>query len=145
MIDTITEKIARSAGNRISRRSFIGQVGTSLAVAGAGKWAAVLPQSFAMEDIALACCGCPNCGFSTSCGTSSTCPSGTCGCGAWFLCECNGNSRERRYLDCCAACSGGCSCGADGKPSCLYTAPYGSCSGHTKVKCRVVSCTQALC
>jgi hypothetical protein len=138
-IDSITETAARRIGMRFSRRSFIGRLGAGLAAAGTGTLGA--RTAWAVPAVATACCGCANCGHSTSCGT--TCPTGTCKCGYWYMCTCE--IYLMKYQDCCAACSGGCSCGSDGYPRCYYTAPYGSCNGNTKVKCRAVSCTSTLC
>ena len=140
-IDSVTESVTRQFGNRFSRRSFLGRVGTGLAAIGGG--ALAIDTGVAFASVA-SCCGCSLCGASTTCGTSD-CPSGTCACGQWWMCQCSGGSTLKRYRDCCAACSGGCSCGSDGRPRCLYPPPYGSCGGYTKVKCRSISCTTAHC
>lgn len=135
--DELTETTTRRFGNVLSRRSFIGKVGFGLTAVGAG---GMLRVPNAQAAIMGGCCGCPNCGVSTACGTS--CPSGTSACGAWYNCECFGY-RISRIQDCCGGCGGGCSCGSDGLPSCLYDAPYQS--GWQLVKCRAVSCTQITC
>lgn len=134
-MDRMTESGSRVLANSISRRSFLGRLGAGLTAVGAGSLSFIV----ATPEAALACA---HSGHSTSCG-SSTCPTGTCSCGSWYLCQCTG-PRLKRYRDCCATCST-CTCGADGYPKCCYTAPYGSCSGHHKVKCRTVSCTSFGC
>jgi hypothetical protein len=135
-LDTVTEAVSRRVANASTRKSFLGKVAVFIGVLGT--------RGLSLPEVAGAasCCGCSTCGYSTTCGGTS-CPSGTCNCGAWYLCECSPSLKK--YQDCCAACSGGCSCGGDGRPSCYYTAPYGSCSGHKTVKCRVITCTQLAC
>lgn len=133
-VDNLTESLTRDFGNRFTRRSLIGRVGGTLAVLGAGSLAGYVPVAEAAS-----CCGCSVCGNSTSCGTGD-CPTGTCGCGAWYTCEC-GPGRIKRFRDCCAACSGGSSCGSDGRPSCCYPVEWGSaCNGWSTIKCRAIVC-----
>lgn len=139
-LDVGTERIGRSLANSISRRSFFGRLGAAIVVIGGGSLGLGTKPAGAEVQ---ACCGCSTCGFSTSCGTSD-CPAGTCNCGSWYICECVG-SALRRYRDCCASCSGGCSCESDGRPGCYYSPPYGSCGGYTKVKCRAITCTMLAC
>jgi hypothetical protein len=141
-LDSITEAAARRSAMRFSRRSFIGRFGVGLVAAGTGALGGRV--AWAATDVATSCCGCANCGHSTTCATTGgDCPTGTCKCGYWYMCTCG--IRETKYQDCCAACSSGCSCGSDGYPRCYYTAPYGSCNGNTKVKCRATTCTQLTC
>jgi hypothetical protein len=142
-IDEISEKIARRTANRFSRRSFIGRVGTTIAVAGAGSLGIHVPMA-----AAAGCCGCAHCGFSSVCTEGGgSCPSGTCQCGSWYICQnCQpGAPTLKKFTDCCSACGGGCFCGADGYPHCFYNPPYGACGGYSKVRCRTIDCTNLAC
>jgi hypothetical protein len=144
-IDTVTESMSRRLGTRLSRRSFFGRLGAGLALAGGGSLALRTGVAFGEE---FACCGCATCGYSSTCQTEGgACPSGTCACGSWLLCNCTGTRGMvmRRYRDCCAACTGGCFCGWDNKPRCYYPAPYATCNGHNKVRCRSIFCTTIRC
>lgn len=136
-LDAMAESAARRLANTTTRQSFLGRLGVGLAAVGAGAFAGQVEGAFGA--VLGGCCGCGTCGYSTICSTNPNCPSGSCSCGSWFMCQCG--SKYMQYRDCCAACSGGCSCGSDGRPSCLYNAPYGSCSGYTKVKCRTIFCS----
>lgn len=137
--DGVAETTARRAANGLSRRSLLGRVGIGLAAIGAGSLGVAAREARA----STLSCGCAVCGNSTSCGVGA-CPAGSCNCGAWYMCECSSGTRLRSYQDCCSSCPTA-GCGADGRPTCLYSAPYGTCSGYTKVKCRVITCTQLPC
>ncbi|MGH7717322.1 MAG: twin-arginine translocation signal domain-containing protein [Gemmatimonadaceae bacterium] len=142
-LDSVTVGVARRLGNSYSRRSFLGRLGAGLAVVGAGSLGVKVGEA---ESSTLACCGCSKCGYSTTCGsTPPYCPSGACHCGSWYKCECYSQTKLKRYADCCANCSS-CSCGSDGRPRCLYHAPYSSgCGGSDIVKCRLIWCTTYPC
>lgn len=147
--DEISERIARGIANRYSRRSFIGRVGTLVAVAGAGSLGVRVPGAFGGVDTQCCPgCNCAHCGFSSVCTEGGgNCPTGSCDCGAWYLCSnCQpGGATLLKYRDCCSACGGGCFCGDDGYPHCCYPPPYGSCGGYNKVRCRTITCTNFAC
>lgn len=133
--DEITESLTRRAANVITRRSLLGRTGAALLGAGAGTLIVGAPQALASCG-----CGCSTCdGYSTTCG-GTTCPSGTCACGSWLLCKCS--PRMKRYQDCCSS-SCSCYCGGDGRVGCYFPHEYGSCA--SKIKCRVITCTQLAC
>lgn len=133
-VDELTERLSRRVANGITRKSFLGRMGAGLVAVGGGALAVEVPQALADS------CGCANSGHSTNCSPLSSCPAGTCTCGAWSMCEPACAPFLRSYQDCCGSC-GQISCGSDGYPSCCYTHPYGSnCNGFSKVQCRAIYC-----
>lgn len=144
-LDNLGDRFSRSLASTFSRRSFLGKLGAgAVGAAGGSMTAGFRAESAHAVDTA---CGCTNCGYSVQCesygASGSNCPSGSCKCGYWLQCAgCNGH--YKRFQDCCCGCSAGCHC-RDGWPSCCYTAPYGSCNGCTRVKCRQIFCTSTAC
>lgn len=155
---SLAEYTARSLASRVDRRGFLGRLGMGLIAVGAGDLAiqsrrvsalAASARANANADTTdLACCGCPVCdGHSGTCTTNPLCPSDACDCGSWYMCSCLNNTKLEQFRDCCAACTGGCFCGGEGRPKCNYPAQWivQGCNGHTTVKCRTNSCTNMLC
>jgi hypothetical protein len=137
--DKLFENATRRVGNRITRRSFMGRMALATSAVGVGGLA-VKPSPQVSN------CGhpCSNTGCdSTTCGctTCHGCPSGTCAGGAWYMCTsiCN-TGYYTRYLDCLTSSTCRTYCGCDGRPGCYFSTPYGSCSGHSKVYCRSITC-----
>jgi hypothetical protein len=156
-LDDFAEDAARSTASKFNRRGFLARLGVGLAGVGAGELALRSPhavstiasghaiQLLADDPGVLNCCGCSHCGDSTTCGSGNPCPSGTCNCGTWYMCSSCGGFLQQA-TDCCAGCSGGCSCGPDGRPTCFYPAEWsGGCNGHSRIKCRRLLCTRHPC
>jgi hypothetical protein len=155
-LDEFAEDMARNAASRFNRRRFLARLGIGLAAVGAGELALreasiASPETTGHGVRLLAdaridsCCGCSKCGDSTTCGSGNPCPSGTCNCGTWYMCSSCGGFLQQA-TDCCAACSGGCSCGPDHRPTCFYPAEWSSgCGGHSRIKCRRLLCTRVPC
>jgi hypothetical protein len=138
--DHFAESAARRAGNRITRRSFIGRLALAISAAGAGSLAFRSAPALAID------CPCRVCGDSTSCGGSfgHPCPSFTCAGGAWYMCTTYcGTSHLTKFQDCMLKHSCHTYCGKDHRPGCYYRTPYGSCGGRSTVWCRSVTCVKS--
>jgi hypothetical protein len=138
--DHFAESAARRAGNRITRRSFIGRLALAISAAGAGSLAFRSAPALAID------CPCRVCGDSTSCGGSfgHPCPSFTCAGGAWYMCTTYcGTSHLTKFQDCMLKHSCHTYCGKDHRPGCYYRSPYGSCGGRSTVWCRSVTCVKS--
>jgi hypothetical protein len=138
--DHFAESAARRAGNRITRRSFIGRLALAISAAGAGSLAFRTAPALAID------CPCRVCGDSTSCGGSfgHPCPSFTCAGGAWYMCTTYcGTSHLTKFQDCMLKHSCHTYCGKDHRPGCYYRSPYGSCGGRSTVWCRSVTCVKS--
>ena len=138
--DHIAESAARRAGNRITRRSFIGRLALAISAAGAGSLAFRSAPALAID------CPCRVCGDSTACGGSfgHPCPSFTCAGGAWYMCTTYcGTSHLTKFQDCMLKHSCHTYCGKDHRPGCYYRTPYGSCGGRSTVWCRSVTCVKS--
>jgi len=138
--DHFAESAARRAGNRITRRSFIGRLALAISAAGAGSLAFRSAPALAID------CPCRVCGDSTSCGGSfgHPCPSFTCAGGAWYMCTTYcGTSHLTKFQDCMLKHSCHTYCGQDHRPGCYYRTPYGSCGGRSTVWCRSVTCVKS--
>jgi hypothetical protein len=138
--DHLVEKTARRAGNRITRRSFIGRVALAMSAVGAGGLA------FSPAPALAAGCPCRVCGDSTACGGSfgHPCPSFTCAGGAWYMCTSYcGTSKLTKFQDCMLEHSCHTYCGTDHRPGCYYQTPYGACGGRDMVWCRSVTCVRS--
>jgi hypothetical protein len=135
--DHFAESTARRAGNRITRRSFIGRLALAISAAGAGSLAFRSAPALAID------CPCRVCGDSTACGGSfgHPCPSFTCAGGAWYMCTTYcGTKHLTKFQDCMLKHSCHTYCGKDHRPGCYYRTPYGSCGGRSTVWCRSVTC-----
>jgi hypothetical protein len=138
--DHLFESTARRAGNRITRRSFIGRVALAISGVGAGSLA------FKSAPALAAGCPCRICGHSTSCGGSygHPCPGFTCAGGAWYMCTTYCGTRHlTKFQDCMLKHSCRTYCGKDHRPGCYYQTPYGACGGRSKVWCRSVTCIRS--
>jgi hypothetical protein len=138
--DHFAESAARRAGNRITRRSFIGRLALAISAAGAGSLAFRSAPALAID------CPCRVCGDSTACGGSfgHPCPSFTCAGGAWYMCTTYcGTSHLTKFQDCMLKHSCHTYCGKDHRPGCYYRTPYGSCGGRSTVWCRSVTCVKS--
>jgi hypothetical protein len=138
--DHFAESAARRAGNRITRRSFIGRLALAISAAGAGSLAFRSAPALAID------CPCRVCGDSTACGGSfgHPCPSFTCAGGAWYMCTTYcGTSHLTKFQDCMLKHSCHTYCGRDHRPGCYYRTPYGSCGGRSTVWCRSVTCVKS--
>ncbi len=138
--DHLVEKTTRRAGNRITRRSFIGRVALAMSAVGVGGLGFSPAPALAVD------CPCRTCGDSTACGGSfgNPCPSFTCAGGAWYMCTSYcGTSKLTKFQDCMLKHSCHTYCGKDGMPGCYYQSPYGSCGGRDTVWCRSVTCIRS--
>ncbi len=151
LLDRITDRMSRALAARVPRRTFLGKVGRYTAAAAVGGTASTL----LWQDSALAACGTPPCGYSSSVSCqclfgspSGACPSNTCECGCWV--ECNhtrcASPHWTQWCDCCwtstpnrCDCIGSCSC----RPNNCFTKEWGGGCGTinvTVIRCRTFSC-----
>jgi len=173
-LDRLTHAMSRRLATRYPRRSFLGRVGRyATAAAVGGTASAMLWQDSAIAKLAAAprtctsrtcngtnhtspCChdskaACSSESVTCSCLTGSNlCPSGTCQCGCWTVCD---NSRctfpnSSMFCDCCetgsppaSSCHSGCSCTVSSCFTKEWSNPPGCGTvGTTVIRCRELFC-----
>lgn len=122
-LDTFIERRARGVAATQSRRSFLGRIGkTAMVLAGVGVVEGLAPpQAFAHHI-------CGHTGTTSSCSTTTQCPSGTYTGGSWYGCGCCSQDRARKITDCCKS-------GLSG----------GYCKSGYGVYCIIYECTSYVC
>ena len=149
------ERLTRMLASRTPRRSFFGKVGRLSVAAVAGSSIALLlwdePAFAATCADGSGSCGSQN-SVSCDCLTGSNlCPSGTCQCGCWVMCDGLCGTRATQWCDCCdtSGCNKTCvtACGTT-KPKCCFPKEWsGGCGtvNSTIIRCRTHNCTQLAC
>ncbi len=137
--DALGEQLSRRMASSFSRRSFFGSLGkASVTLAGAGAVGLI-----DADRVQAAYCGHT---VSTSCSNltgTNDCPSNTCGCGYWRVCD-TACTHAKVWSDCCAQYSCSCHCTDEGWPTCCFTKEWSQGCGtvnSSKVICRRWYCS----
>jgi hypothetical protein len=146
LLDRFAVSASRALANRLPRRTFLSRVGLYATAAVIGSSASTLLS----QDPALANGGCGCNGFnsvSCQCLTGrNACPSGTCQCGCWTVCDftiCSAPNSVN-WCDCCntSAHSASCVSRCNSQPSNCFSKEHtgqGCTTGHT-IRCRYHQC-----
>jgi hypothetical protein len=159
--EQVSDLIARSLAQHISRRSFLGRLGKGVVAVSLGAAGA---EALLRPPTAMAIT-CDVNGCSIQCSqlngwNQNSCPTGTCECGCWCLISSNQGcpNSHKQWCDCCGggwcgAPGHGCHCqtaGCNGKtyPTCCYTKEWtgqgcGDSSWH--IACRKSDCRTSGC
>jgi hypothetical protein len=149
VLDQHLGEVSRRLASRTPRRSFIGRVGRLAVAAGAGGVGALL---WADPALAVTChdgrTSCNNLTYSAWCGcNNSTCPSGSCECGCWYVCDGACSPRLTKYCDCCQSGTSTCAC-SPARPKYCFPKQYAGGCGTVRVsviRCRYRRCTTFAC
>jgi hypothetical protein len=147
--DAASERFARGLANRMTRRSFLGDVAKGgIALAAGGAFAGVA----GVDDAAASHCGgCNSCsGNSITCNCltgTNDCPANTCECGWWDTSGGPCSSGCTRWIDCCKDCETNRTCRHNcsdncNRKCCNPKTWCGGCGtqGSTRVHCRKHTC-----
>lgn len=155
--EQVSDLIARSLAQHVSRRSFLGRLGKGVVAASLGAAGA---EALLRPPTALGVnCGVNNC--SVQCShlpgwNQNACPTGTCECGCWCLISANPGcpNSHTQWCDCCGGsyCNGGANCKCVSScgttyPSCCLTKDWSGGCGDSSwhIACRKSNCRSSGC
>jgi hypothetical protein len=151
--EQLSDLIARSLAQHVSRRSFLGRLGKGAVAASLG--AAGAEALFFPQSASAITCGVNGC--SVQCShfpgwNQNSCPTGTCECGSWCFTQHDSNcpNTYKKWSDCCGGiCNGGANCKCvdacgTSYPSCCYQkywTGFGCGQNDWYIACRASTCS----
>jgi hypothetical protein len=143
-VDDYVSHVSQALARRTPRRSFLGTMGRLAIAAGAGGAVGGAGALLWAEPASATATVCGGATHSAYCGCSSSttsCPSGSCQCGCWAVCNSVCTPVLTYYCDCCATSS--CSCTCPCGPRCCFTKEWsGGCgSSSSRIRCRIRFCS----